>query len=59
LFLRSVDLRAMTLEKNSQTVALALPAPGSGPASPPAVSEALIYAEAKRDIEARRKAFNP
>src|SRR3984893_13282647 len=54
-FLRSVDLRAMTLEKNSQTVALALPAP----ASPPAVSEALIYAEAKRDIEAKRKAFNP
>jgi hypothetical protein len=58
-FLRSVDLRAMILEKNSQTVALALPAPGSGPASPPAVSEALIYAEAMRDVEAKRKAFNP
>jgi general secretion pathway protein N len=39
-FLRSVDLRTITLEKNSQTVTLALPAPGSGPAIPPAVSEA-------------------
>jgi hypothetical protein len=39
-FLRSVDLRTITLEKNRQTVTLALPAPGSGPAIPPAVSEA-------------------
>ena len=38
--LRSVDLRAMTVEKNSQTVTVALPAPGSLPANPLPVSEA-------------------
>lgn len=38
--LRSVDSRTMTVEKNSQTVTLALPAPGSVPANPVAVSEA-------------------
>jgi general secretion pathway protein N len=32
--LRSVDSRTMTVEKNSQTVTLALPAPGSVPANP-------------------------
>jgi general secretion pathway protein N len=31
-YLRSVDLRTMTLEKNSQTVTLSLPAPASPPA---------------------------
>ena len=39
-FLRSVDPRAMTVEKDSQTVTLALPAPGSVPANPLPVSEA-------------------
>ena len=38
--LRSVDSRTMTVEKNSQTVTLALPAPGSEPANPLPVSEA-------------------
>ena len=38
--LRAVDSRKMTLEKNSQTVTLALPAPGSVPANPLPVSEA-------------------
>ncbi len=38
--LRSVDSRTMTVEKNSQTVTLALPEPGSVPANPVAVSEA-------------------
>jgi general secretion pathway protein N len=38
--LRSVDARTMTIEKNSQTVTLALPAPGAAPASPFPVSEA-------------------
>ena len=38
--LRSVDPRTMTVEKNSQTVTLALPAPGSEPANPLPVSEA-------------------
>jgi general secretion pathway protein N len=38
--LRSVDVRTMTIEKNSQTVTLALPAPGAAPASPFPVSEA-------------------
>ncbi len=38
--LRSVDSRTMTLEKNSQTVTVALPAPGSVPANPRLVSEA-------------------
>jgi general secretion pathway protein N len=36
--LRSVDLRTMTVEKNSQTVILTLPVPGAVPASPPAVA---------------------
>jgi general secretion pathway protein N len=39
-FLRSVDSRTMTIEKDSQTVILALPAPGSAPTDLPAVSEA-------------------
>jgi general secretion pathway protein N len=38
--LRSVDSRTMTVEKNSQTVTLALPAPGSVPANPLPFSEA-------------------
>jgi general secretion pathway protein N len=38
--LRSVDARTMTVEKNSQTVTLALPAPGAAPTSPFPVSEA-------------------
>jgi general secretion pathway protein N len=38
--LRSVDSRTMTVEKNSQTVTLALPAPGSPPLNPLPVSEA-------------------
>ena len=38
--LRSVDSRTMTVEKNSQTVTLALPAPGSVPANPLPVAEA-------------------
>src|ERR1700720_131239 len=38
--LRSVDSRTMTVEKNSQTVTVALPAPGSVPAHPLPVSEA-------------------
>jgi general secretion pathway protein N len=38
--LRSVDSRTMTVEKNSQTVTLALPAPGSTPLNPLPVSEA-------------------
>jgi hypothetical protein len=38
--LRSVDSRAMTVEKNSQTATVALPAPGSAPAHPLPVSEA-------------------
>jgi general secretion pathway protein N len=37
---RSVDSRKMTVEKNSQTVTVALPAPGSVPAHPLPVSEA-------------------
>ena len=32
-YLRSVDLRTMTLEKNNQLVTLSLPAPGATPAS--------------------------
>jgi hypothetical protein len=39
-YLRSVDLRTMTLEKNSQTVTLSLPAPTSAPASPSALAAA-------------------
>jgi len=38
--LRSVDSRKMTVEKNSQTVTVALPAPGSVPANPLPVAEA-------------------
>jgi general secretion pathway protein N len=38
--LRSIDSRTMTVEKNSQTVTVALPAPGSVPAHPLPVSEA-------------------
>ena len=38
--LRAVDSRTMTVEKNSQTVTLALPAPGAVPANPLPVSEA-------------------
>jgi hypothetical protein len=38
--LRSVDSRTVTVEKNSQTVTVALPAPGSVPANPLPVSEA-------------------
>jgi general secretion pathway protein N len=38
--LRSVDSRTMTVEKNSQTVTVALPAPGSVPANPLPVAEA-------------------
>jgi general secretion pathway protein N len=38
--LRSVDSRTMIVEKNSQTVTVALPAPGSVPANPLPVSEA-------------------
>lgn len=38
-FLRSVDARSMTIEKESQTVTLALPAPDSAPVSPPIVAE--------------------
>ena len=33
-YLRSVDSRTMTLEKNNQLVTLSLPAPGATPASP-------------------------
>jgi general secretion pathway protein N len=39
--LRSVDSRTMTVEKNSQTVTLALPAPGSLPANSLPFAEAL------------------
>jgi general secretion pathway protein N len=39
--LRSVDSRAMTVEKNSQTVTMALPAPGSVPANPLPFAQAL------------------
>ena len=38
--LRAVDARTMTVEKNSQTVTLALPAPGSVPANPLPIAEA-------------------
>jgi general secretion pathway protein N len=38
--MRSVDSRTMTVEKNSQTVTVALPAPGSVPTHPLPVSEA-------------------
>jgi general secretion pathway protein N len=38
--LRSVDSRKMTVEKNSQTVTVALPAPGSVSANPLPVAEA-------------------
>jgi general secretion pathway protein N len=38
--LRSVNLRTMTVEKNSQTVSLSLPVPGVVPPKPPAVAVA-------------------
>ena len=38
--LRAVDLRTMTVEKNSQTATVVLPAPGSVPTNPLPVSEA-------------------
>jgi len=38
--LRSVDSRKMTVEKNSQTVTVALPAPGSVPANPLPIAQA-------------------
>ena len=38
--LRAVDSRTMTVEKNSQTVTLALPAPGAAPLNPLAISQA-------------------
>jgi general secretion pathway protein N len=38
--LRAVDPRTMTVEKNSQTVILALPSPGSLPANPLPVAQA-------------------
>lgn len=38
--LREVDARTMTVEKNSQTVTLALPAPGAAPLNPLAISQA-------------------
>jgi hypothetical protein len=37
-FLRSIDTRSVTVKKNGEAVTLALPAPGSAPAKPPAVS---------------------
>ena len=37
-YLRSVDLRTMTIEKNKQTVTLSLPAPGAAPVGPMAVA---------------------
>jgi general secretion pathway protein N len=43
--LRSVDSRAMTVEKNSQTVTVALPAPGSVPANPLPFAQALRAAQ--------------
>ncbi|HEY4855843.1 MAG TPA: hypothetical protein VIH98_04110 [Xanthobacteraceae bacterium] len=38
--LRSVESRTMTVEKNSQTVTVALPAPGSVPANPLPIAQA-------------------
>jgi len=40
-FLRSIDRRGVTVEKNSQTFTVALPVQGSPPAGPPALSETL------------------
>ncbi len=40
-FLRSIDARRVTVEKNSQTVTVALPAPSSAPAGPPAAAETV------------------
>lgn len=39
--LRSIAARSVTVEKNSEAVTLALPAPGSAPAKPAAVSETV------------------
>jgi general secretion pathway protein N len=43
-FLRSIDVRGVTVEKNSQTVTVALPA-RSPPVGPPAVAETLQVGE--------------
>jgi hypothetical protein len=45
--LRSVDLRAMTLEKNSQVVTLALPVPGTAVAGP---LDIAVAARANREF---------
>jgi len=37
-YLRSVDRRTVTLEKDSRIVVLSLPAPGAAPSSPPALA---------------------
>jgi hypothetical protein len=39
-YLRSIDLRTVTLAKNNQVVTLSLPAPGMAPASSPALNVA-------------------
>jgi hypothetical protein len=39
-YLRSVDARAMTVEKNSRVVSVSLPAPGEAPAGTPALAVA-------------------
>jgi hypothetical protein len=44
-FVRSIDARRMTVEKDSETVTVALPAAGSPPAQPAAVSETLEAGE--------------
>jgi len=44
-FLRSIDARRVTVEKNNQTVTVALPARGSPLAGPPAVAETLRVGE--------------
>jgi hypothetical protein len=40
-FLRSIEARIITVEKNSQIATLALSGPGAAPAGPPAVAEAF------------------
>jgi general secretion pathway protein N len=44
-FLRSVDARGVTVEKNNQTVTVALPARGSPPAGPSPVADTLRLGE--------------
>jgi general secretion pathway protein N len=44
-FLRSIDARGVTVEKNNQTATLALPGRDSPPAGPPAVAETLRVGE--------------